>query len=212
MTTLLLIFSFLSLHAVPQKSVKDFEGTLTFIKQTHFDTTFITYHIKGAHVRIEEKNLAKEITEIFIVNIRYKAIVALHPDNKLFVPLKVRPFRYKATNDIEIIQTKNRRLIQGIICIQWRVRNQKENTEISFWVANEEFGFFRNLIEIVNDIDKINFYFMQLPSAEGFMPFLTEESNLLMEKRTHIELISIERKKLNSNLFSIPSDYSIFRP
>lgn len=210
MTGLYLIISFLSFFAQPENPVSGFEGSMTFVKRTYYDTTFFSYHIKEHYIRIEEMNRSREVSRVYIVDIHNRAMVALHPKRKLFTTVQVNPYNYAPNPKTEIIKTTNKRRIRGILCTQWRVKNQDENTETTFWVANEEFAFYRKLIEIVNDIDKINFYFMQIPGAEGFIPLLTEERSLLREKRTHIELIEIERKAIDVSLFSIPTDYKLF--
>lgn len=210
MTGLYLIISLFTFFTQPEKPAGGFEGSMTFVKRTYYDTTFFAYHIKENYIRIEEMNRKKEVTRVYIIDIQNKAMVALHPNRKLFTTIQINPYMYAPNPETEIIKTSNRRRIKGILCTQWRVKNQAENTETTFWVANEEFAFYRKLIEIVNGIDKINFYFMQIPGAEGFMPLLTEERNLLREKRTHIELIEIERKVLESKIFSIPADYKLF--
>jgi hypothetical protein len=210
MTGLYLIISFFSFFAQPENPVSGFEGSMTFVKKTYYDTTYFSYQIKEHYIRIEEMNRAREVSRVYIVDVHNRAMVALHPKRKLFTTVQVNPYHYAPNPNTEIIKTNNRRRIKGILCTQWRVKNQEENTETTFWVANEEFAFYRKLIEIVNGIDKINFYFMQIPGAEGFMPLLTEERNLLREKRTHIELIEIERKPIDVKLFSIPTDYKLF--
>jgi hypothetical protein len=210
MTGLLIIISFFTFLSHSEKPDIGFEGSMTFVKMTHYDTTFFAYHVKDQYVRIEEMNRKKEVSRVYIIDTHNRAMVALHPNRKLFTTLHVNPYKYALNPNSEVIITKNRRRIQGILSTQWRVKNAQENTEITFWVANEEFYFYRNLIEIVNNIDKINFYFMQIPGAEGFMPLLTEERNLLREKRTHIELVEIDKKKLDPKLFSIPADYKLF--
>lgn len=210
MMGLYLIISFFSLLVSPEKPDTRFEGSMTFIKMNHFDTTYCTYHVKEHYVRIEEMDRLKEVQRIFIVDVHNKAMVALHPKRKLFTTIKVNPYLYSKNPDTEVIKTENRKRINGHLCTQWRVKNQKENTEITYWVANEQFYFYRPLIEIVNGIEKINFYFMQISNAEGFMPLLTEERNLLRDKRMHIELIAIEKKKLDPKIFSIPQDYKLF--
>jgi hypothetical protein len=207
LSILLLLFSFL---VIPEKTETRFEGSMTFVKQTYYDTTYYAYHVKGNYIRIEEMNRSRVISRIYIADIHNKAMVALHPARKLFTTIRVNPYLYAVNPDSEVIKTENRRRIKGIICAQWRVKNIKENTEITFWVANEQFYFYKGLLEIVNGIDKINFYFMQIPGADGFMPLLTEERNLLREKRTHIELIEFEKKQLDPKLFIIPDDYKLF--
>lgn len=209
----MLIYLFISLFSftvVPEKPVARFEGSMTFVKMTHYDTTYFAYHVKEQYIRIEEMTKARDVSRVYIIDTKNRAMVAMHPKRKLFTTIHVTPYMYATNPDIEVIRTSNKRRIRGINCTQWRVRNQKENTEITYWVANEEFYFYRELIEIVNGIDKINYYFMQIPGAEGFMPMLTEERDLLREKRTHIEMIEIERKSIDPKIFSIPSDFKLF--
>lgn len=183
---------------------------MTFVKMTHYDTTYFAYHVKDYYIRIEEMTKTRELSRVYIVDTQNGAMVALHPKRKLFTTIHVTPNLYAQNPEIEVIRTSNKKRIRGVVCTQWRVRNQKENTEITYWVANDEFYFFRRLIEIVNGVDKINYYFMQIPGAEGFMPVLTEERNLLREKRTHIEMIEIERKIIDPKLFTIPSGFKLF--
>ncbi len=205
-----LFISLFSFTVVPEKPAARFEGTMTFVKMTHYDTTYFAYHVKDYYIRIEEMTKTRELSRVYIVDTQNGAMVALHPKRKLFTTIHVTPNLYAQNPEIEVIRTSNKKRIRGVVCTQWRVRNQKENTEITYWVANDEFYFFRRLIEIVNGVDKINYYFMQIPGAEGFMPVLTEERNLLREKRTHIEMIEIERKIIDPKLFTIPSGFKLF--
>ncbi|MCH7657168.1 MAG: hypothetical protein IIB05_02460 [Bacteroidetes bacterium] len=38
-------------------------------------------------------------------------------------------------------------------CYQWRVRNKEKNTEVAYWVFNDDFNFFNDLFKIPEDYE-----------------------------------------------------------
>jgi hypothetical protein len=98
-------------------------------------------------------------------------------------------------------------LIQGYLCEQWRVCNQKENTEITYWVTKGNFNFFIDFLKLWNRSEKHSRYYLQLPDAKGYFPIMSVERSAFRDKRMELEVVKIKSKNLPSDLFTIPSDY-----
>jgi hypothetical protein len=104
-------------------------------------------------------------------------------------------------------KTENSKQINGQTCYQWRVKDPERNTEIAYWVFEENLDFFATLLQLLNRTEYSLAVFREIPGSIGFFPMLTEERTLLRKEKLKIALVDINEKELNSGIFKIPSGY-----
>ena len=102
-----------------------FEGTLTFVIESPFDTILYNYTINNNFIRIEEKaSNEKQIRQIVIYNRKTKIINILSPERRQYVTISYTPFESAKT---KIIHSKFTLLLTirlsttNAVCI-WRVK------------------------------------------------------------------------------------------
>lgn len=198
----LFLFSAISVLSIAQP----FEGVMDFNKISVVDTIKYRYYVKGNNVRIEEMNKKGVIAGIMLVDLVKGNILALSPDRKMYmeVPALSKPI---ITGKVEVNKTSGTKIINGYTCKLWRMRNKAENTEVSYWVAEDKFDFFNGLLKVLNRKDKLSVYFMQAPTVVGAMALEATERNLLRDFKNAIVTTKIEKKVLDASLFSIPAEY-----
>ena len=198
----LFLFSAISVISIAQP----FEGVMDFNKISAVDTIKYRYYVKGNNVRIEEMNKKGVIAGIMLVDLVKGNILALSPDRKMYMeaPALSKPI---ITGKVEVNKTSGTKIINGYTCKLWRMRNKAENTEVSYWVAEDKFDFFNGLLKVLNRKDKLSVYFMQAPTVVGAMALEATERNLLRDFKNAIVTTKIEKKVLDASLFSIPAEY-----
>ena len=192
----LFLFSAISVISIAQP----FEGVMDFNKISAVDTIKYRYYVKGNNVRIEEMNKKGVIAGIMLVDLVKGNILALSPDRKMYmeVPALSKPI---ITGKVEVNKTSGTKIINGYTCKLWRMRNKAENTEVSYWVAEDKFDFFNGLLKVLNRKDKLSVYFMQAPTVVGAMALEATERNLLRDFKNAIVTTKIEKKVLDASLF-----------
>lgn len=186
---------------------QDFEGRFYLEKKTLSDTTFLTYSIKSNNIRIDEFDKYRRPTQSFIINIAEKSIVVINPSKKLFTNIQPRPINEISTNELEVIKSDNWRFINGYKCYQWRIKNRGQNTEISYWVPNDKFSFFDDMVKAWNSSDKNLAFFLQIPELQGYMPMEAVERTLLRDEKCRLEVLDISKAKIDDSIFQIPDNY-----
>lgn len=192
------------------KSQDPFEGSIFFIKLTNVDTSYYAYHVKGDMVRVDELDKKKVIVNSLLVNLKSEDMTAISPSKKMFMKLRSNPFVPQEDKNFEIIKTKNKKNILGYECLQWRVKNKAQNTEITYWVANDNFCFFGDLLKILNRSEKQARFFLQIPGTKCIGALQSEERTLLRDSKMKLSVIDIKRTKLENSLFKIPENYKNF--
>lgn len=188
---------------------QSFEGVIEFRKITASDTTSYKYFVKDHNVRIEELDKKGNITGIMIVMPKENSVKALNTERKLFmdVPHNNPP---QMKGKAEVTKTTTTKEVAGQKCTLWRVKNTEENTEIGYWVAEGKYDFFLPLIKTLNRKDKLGYYFLSIEGNAGVFPMEATEKSLLRQDVGSIKVLKMENKKVDSKLFSIPSDYKKF--
>jgi len=191
---------------------KSFEGVIFFSMEMFSDTLYYTYYVKDKLVRMDEYNrcrTCKTPENYILYNLEKKSIIAVNPQRKMYLYLPVNEYQENTSNlnDYTILKTNNSKKIFGYKCYQWRVRNKKQNTEISYWVAKDNFDFFVDFLRLWNRSEKHASYFLKIPESQGYFPMLSEERTTLREQKMTLRVISIQKKPLDKSLFMIPKDY-----
>lgn len=193
----------------------DFEGNITFVKETLYDTTYFSFSVKENLVRIDEKNSRHQILQSLIVDIATKNITALSPTLKLYTTIEKRiNYSREHQEDFVCVKTANYKYINGYKCLQWRMRNQGLNCEISYWVYEGNLNFLNEVYQLLGkteDYAKYCLYFDQIPQTKGYFPVLMIERTLLRDEKLRVSLQNINTKKINAQIFNVPKEYKYLR-
>lgn len=186
-----------------------FEGSITFVKKTVYDTTYLHYYIKNDRVRIDQYDRkGGRQAETLLVDLKEKTLVAVDPERKLYRPLRIAPEDERPDEGFKVIKTRNSRMINGNRCYQWRVRNRKLNSEIAYWVIKTDYTFFSDLWMLLRRNERAYRFFIQIPGRDGYLPMLTVERTLLRDERERMIVRRINPGRLNDSLFQIPDSYT----
>jgi len=188
----------------------EFEGTLQVLKTSHYDTTYIIYHVKENKIRIEEYSNTAHFLNLYLIDIDDEIIYAIDPEKKLYKQIPSKPSIPAKVNNIEIIKSDNFIYLNGYRCNQWRVRNKERNTEIAYWVAKDDFQFYDKMLRLVNYADKMVNYFLFIPGINGYMPMMAIERTVLRDEKSRYEVKRIDREMLDNSIFTIPENYTKF--
>ena len=194
---------------VPPVYTNTFNGKIQLIEKNLFDT--VTYNIFVWNEKVRIDKVQSKINKVStIINLVSKEIIILNHKEHLYAYQPYIEERTEIDSSFKIIKTENEKTILGMKCKLWRVKNTKENTEVSYWVSSNNYGFYYYLTKVWNSNIKVNKYFQIVSNSFGYMPIEITERNLLRDiKSAHIvSQISLELP--DSSLFMIPSSYAQF--
>lgn len=189
-----------------------FEGSVK-IKMTADDESFsMDYFIKADNMRME-MNSGEEVAFIvsggksLVLMLQQKTYMDLN--NPMFKQIpgmsnmeddnnSIEPF------DINKYRTGKTKSILGYECEQWIINEDTDDEEVEAWVT-DELG---------------NFMFMKNPmggdvtpnwgsslKGKGFFPMLVITKDEDGEETSKFEVVNVDQKSLNNDLFSAPSDF-----
>lgn len=189
-----------------------FEGHITFVQSTGYDTLWLKYSIKGDKIKISKYDRDNNLIQCLLVDISEEQVTAIDYQQKLYRPLDLEQAdQTKKEKKYTILQTDNFREVNGVKCYQWRVRNRESNSEIAYWVTRTNFDFFHDLIRLLERSNKIYHFFSQIPANDGYFPMLAVERSLLRRERQRIAVTEIKHESLQDELFEIPKDCSLVK-
>jgi hypothetical protein len=142
----------------------------------------------------------------------HEEIYVLSPSKKLYTKLTINQRDHQDHENFIVQKTENHREVNGIDCYQWRVKNIERNTEIAYWVSQNDFYFFEDLIKLINHTDKTYDFFEKIPESQGFFPLLAVERTLLRKEKSRIYVANITKKSISDSMFTIPADYQLINP
>ncbi|MFZ1691877.1 MAG: DUF4412 domain-containing protein [Flavobacteriales bacterium] len=185
-----------------------FEGIIEFTKTTGPVVTGYKYFVKGDFIRIEEVSSRGEVQGIMLVDTRDKTVTALSPERKLY--MDVPNTRLPKEVQVQIQKTSDVRDFNNYKCEKWVVKNPKDDRQITYWVAADEFNFFRPLLETLNRKDETALYFLEIKDAKGVFPMLGIEQKLDGAEVSRLEVSKVTKGPQKSTLFEIPAGYNKF--
>jgi len=202
-----IVISFMLLLFPATANFESFEGRIDVVQKTHYETSYFSYFVKDNDVRIDKFDKDRKIIQSLIIRIDKQEIFILSPTKKLYTQLQISSAKKLESNHYKILKTENSRIINGAECYQWRVKNIERNTEVAYWVLQNNFYFFEDLVKLLNKTDKTYEFFEKIPGNQGFFPMLSVERTLLRKEKLRTYVVNINTKKINSSKFSIPDDY-----
>lgn len=185
-----------------------FEGVIEFTKTTGPVVTGYKYFVKGDFVRIEEVSSRGDVQGIMLVDTRDKTVTAISPERKLY--MDVPNTRLPKEVQVQVQKTSDTRDFVGYKCEKWVVKSPKDDRQITYWVAADEFNFFRPLLETLNRKDETALYFLEIKDAKGVFPLLGIEQKMDGAEVSRLEVSKVTKAPQKSSLFEIPAGYNKF--
>lgn len=202
-----LFFTVLLFGCMLTSFAQSFEGVIDFRKTAGDEKVYYSYTVKGTKVRIDEKSEdGKTTIATLLVDLSSKEILALSHDRKLYMKRDAKTTE-RVAGSPKIVRSGNRRFIQGFDCQQWRVKNEAENTEISYWVTKGNYDFFLPLLGVLGRKDRFATYYLSIPDREGYFPVDAVERDVQRNEKGRLEVLKITESKLDNNLFVVPKNY-----
>ena len=163
-----------------------FEGVIEIMEKRSYDTISFLLTIKQNIVKLDKNIKNGKPEESLIFDLDKETITALHHNKKMFCSVPVSNYNKNYSSDFKIKKTNNKKKIAGYSCNQWRVKNSREDTEITFWVVGKRFNFYQKFIQLWNKTDNCYQYFLTIPEADGYMPMQQVERTLLRDVKYSI--------------------------
>lgn len=203
------LLSFLLIVNSLNASTEAFEGKIEVVHKSHYDTSFFTYFVKSNHVRIDKFDSDHTIEQSLLINLENKQVYILSPAKKMYTQLEVKTNSNSNSDNYTILKTENSRMVGDYQCYQWRVKNKERNTEIAYWVSQNNFYFFEDLVKLINNTDNTYEFFGKIPETQGFFPMLSVERTLLRREKSRTYVVNISDNEVSKDLFKIPADYEL---
>jgi len=200
---------FLVLVSSFTKQVEHFEGKINLVQTTLYDTSFFTYYVKGQQVRVDKFDKNKQFVSSLLINLEKEEVFVVSPVKKMYSKLIIDDSPLIDKENYEIKKTENCRIVKGVNCYQWRIKNIERNTEIAYWVSQNDFYFFDKMVSLLARTEDSYAFFEKIPGKEGFFPMLSVERTLLRHEKSRTAVVEISKKPVEDNLFVIPSDYEL---
>ena len=203
------LISFILLLSSTNSDIESFQGSIELIQKSHYETSYFTYFVKEENVRIDKFDIDHQLTQSLVINLNKEQIYILSPIKKLYSKIEVNKNQKSDYTNFTIQKTENSRMVNDYLCYQWRVKNKERNTEVAYWVSQNNFYFFEELIRLINSADKTYEFFEKIPETQGFFPMLSVERTLLRKEKSRLYVVNINKSDVNDNLFRIPSNYEL---
>ncbi|MDQ3109157.1 MAG: DUF4412 domain-containing protein [Bacteroidota bacterium] len=189
-------------------SAQNFEGIIEFKKQTGKNVVNYVYYIKGSKVRIDEfASETRNVEASFILGLKDSSMIYLNHKRKMWGTRKPSSSGAAPAGCVAS-QTKNIKEIFSYKCVENVVRNSKDSTEISFYIAPGKFTFFTPMMKLLNRQENFATYLLAVPLKEGSMPLLAIERDLLGNEKSRLEVTRLEQKTLAEGMFLTPKDFT----
>ena len=84
------------------------------------------------------------------------------------------------------------------------------NSEVTYWVAQQEFSFLRSLVNILGRTQTPLEILGYFPQESGYFPLVSVDRTLLRKVKVSARIVDIKAAKLPEALFIIPPDFREF--
>jgi hypothetical protein len=185
-----------------------FEGVIEFTKTTGPVVTNYRYYVKGDRIRIEEIGARGDVQGIMLVDTRDRTVTAVSPERKLY--MDVPNMRLPKEVEAQVTKTSEQKQIAGYTCEKWLVKSPREDRQMTYWVAADEFNFFIPLLETLNRKDEQAIFFLQIKDAKGVFPMMGIEQKMDGAEVSRLEATRVVKAVQKPSLFEIPPGYNKF--
>lgn len=203
-----LIISILLLLFSCGVSATPFEGVIYFKKTSGSEHTYFRYYIKGDNVRIEDVNEEGQLNGILLIDMTKVSLKMLSCSAQLYIEVPISPSSEQPR--IKVDRTGEVKMIAGQECELWKALDTQDYTRFEFWVHEDNYPFFSPMLRMLNRKDKIAKAWIGLLIGDTFFPFEGIEYSSTGKEVTRLEVIELKPMELDPDLFTIPSNYSLF--
>jgi len=198
------ILCLISTVTFPQNA---FEGKVEYKMTNDDETTSMTYFVKDENIKID---VAGEEKASMIFNIKDNTMLMIMPEEKMYMEMK---FDAAADKMDEMKEKENnykktgeKKEILGYTCEKWIFKD--DDGEVETWLT-KELGSFMFFSDPMGGEKTKPEWQSKLESAGYFpMEFTTRDDSGDIE--THMEVTSVEKKSLSSDMFKPPAGYQKF--
>ena len=189
-----------------------FEGIVKIKMTGDSESFFMDYFIKDDNVRME---INEEEKVVFIKSGEKSLILML--EDKTFMDLNNPMFSQmpgmsnmkdddnsSETFDINKYKTGKTQDLLGFECEQWIIKDDEEDAEVEAWVT-DELGNFMMMISPMGGSASPGW--SSSFKNKGFFPMLVITKDEDGEETSKFEVVNVDQKSLNTDLFSAPPDF-----
>jgi hypothetical protein len=180
----------------------------------HDQPTFMDYSMKQGFVRIDitgtdSRSQGKTITSIWDLN--KHEIYTLMPAQKMYITMKtedIAALAQGAQTDVQIEKTGETENILGYTATKYLVKDTTHDITSEVWTA-DGIGTFINAAMGFKKKGGLSPMEKEL-AARGAFPLRMISHNSSGEETNRMEAVSINKKSLSDDMFTVPSDYHPF--
>lgn len=191
-------------------NAQGFRGSIEFKYYTLKDTALNMYYVKDKVVKLDQfKKRSTTVEGSYIFDLKNNTIRFVSPQRKVWGEHKSEiPPNIKGV--FEVIKGKNTSTIAGVKCKEYIVKNNEENTVITYLIADSKYNFFIPMMKLWNRKDRQSIYFAQIKDLpEGSMPFFSEEKQISDGRSiTKLEVLKVSNKAPEDSFLEVPASYS----
>ena len=187
-----------------------FEGTIKIKRQTTKDTSLLVFFIKKENIRVDEYDNKMQLKKFALINLSNSEILVFKPNKKIYTSAPIFKQNKNIDSSIIILKTQNYQYLLGKKCYQWRLKVPKQNTEFTYWVSDENYPVFHQIMNLFNNFDKAGTYYYMIAGAKKVFPILIVERSLLREWKLRTEVVEVKKETVDSTVFVAPDNYKLF--
>jgi hypothetical protein len=197
-------FLFVFLYTSALMAQAGFEGKVAMKITSEGESIDMDYLVKGNDVRIE---VDAEEKVAMIMQSQNKKMLMIMPSQKMYMEMDLdKALDYQSeSNEKEsgnIEKTGETKNINGYTCEKWIYRDEGEVTEA--WMAKDLGSFFMFQNPMTGGSQPS---WQDRIQGEGFFPMLVINKDASGKEQGRMEVKSVEKKSLDSSLFSAPAGY-----
>lgn len=189
-----------------------FEGSVKIKMTADDESFFMDYFIQDDNMRIEINNEE----EVAFIMSGDKSLI-LMKEQKTYMDLNNPMFKQipgmsdmgnddssSEPLDINKYRTGNTKSILEYECEQWIIKEQTDDEEVEAWVTDELGNFMLMKNPMGGDVTP---NWGSSLKGKGFFPMLVITKDEDGEETSKFEVVGVDQKELNNNLFSAPADF-----
>lgn len=188
-------------------SYSQFEGIIKFDKMKN-DTTRYVYYVKNKQIRIEELGSDGSKKGVQLIDLNKNSVLAISDDRKMYMDVETK--KDPVVISVDVKKTGNKKKIQNYDCTEYVVKNEKENTEITYWAGGDKFDFFMPMLKLLNRKDRLSKYFVEMKDIGNVFTFEGVEKTMDGAVKTMLTVTMVEAKKVDPSMFTVPKGYVKF--
>ena len=190
-----------------EKNRSNFEGIITQINTTMYDTVKYMYYVTDTAVRVDVINKYNETKNTLIFDFIAEIAYVVDYDKEVYKVYKNKNSQLTGS-ELELKICDNSKKINNYDCFLWRINDEELDTEISYWVNGKSFSFYSRMLSIWNKKDKKSNFFLCLKDNEGVLPMQILERTKLREIISESKIIKIENSIIDKSVVTIPEYFT----